>query len=273
MSINLSRVSDLNWEGEMHYCQGEYQKALICFDKVLVLRPRDSFALRSMKKILFRIKPVYYDTSIWISHLLDDSFSLTCSELIKGKESQTDMIIVPRLVIMETIQAIRHKVMFTNRDKNLKPNEYPAEFRRIEALEKINKFSILLNNMITEGRIIRDTGLISSKTLTDRASDIFEKYDQWTVSCIGKCENCGHVDLVDDRCEMCNKRICSDKLAYRGLGYVDIQHVCIAAAHYASEFFSSDVAFKHLAHHEMFPKITFGIIRGKGDSLRIDRFG
>lgn len=272
MSTNTDRVSELNWEGEAHRIREEYPKAMTCFGKVLALQPDDPFALRSMNSILARIRPVYYDTSIWVSHLCSDKFTAKCSELIEGKAFQTNTIIVPRLVIMETIQAIRRTVMFPRREKKSKLNTGDVEGRKNNALETIRQFSTLLDGMIAEGRVVPDVGLISPKTLADRASNIFEKYDEWIISWTGKCVNCGDTDLSDDKCEMCGGHVDGDKPAYRGLGYVDFQHVCIAAAHHASEFFSSDIAFKHLAHHEMFPEVTFGIIRGRDDSLRIDKF-
>ena len=274
MSANIDIISGLNWKGEICHGRGEYQKAITCFGKVLAQKPNDSFALQSMKKILYKIKPVYYDTSVWVSYLLGDKFSAKCKDLIKGEEFKTNTVIVPRLVIMETIQALRYKFTYSNVKKS-KLGEQDIKNRRTEASNKIKEFSILLDDMIAEGRIVHDVELISPKMLVDRASDIFERYDGWTISWTAKCEKCGNTDTVNNKCEICNKCIEDVKVgnAYRGLGYADIQHACIAAAHYASEFFSMDVAFKHLAGHEMFPDIAFCIIRGGNDTLRIDKFG
>lgn len=179
-------------------------------------------------------KRVYYDTNMWVAYTLgkEDAFFSSCAPLFYRVERGLDFVTVSRLVVAETIHALRK--LTTGR---FGPTPTPdhasirSECRLIEEcfLDYVAGLMAAKNAEIVE----------PSASLSHHQRRVLSKIHRYYGRITGGSHN---------------------KCRYAGLGHVDVEHAYLALEAEASEFYTTDKGFGDLRNDPRFAGISFEIL-------------
>jgi len=177
---------------------------------------------------------VYYDTNMWVAYTLGrkDAFFSVCAPLFHRVERGLDFITVSRLVVAETIHALRK---LTTGKFGPTPTPDHASIR-------------------SECQLIEERFLdYVAELISDKNAEIVEPFASLSY----------HQRRVLSKIHRYYGRVTGgthDKCRYAGLGHVDVEHAYLALEAEASKFYTTDKGFGDLSNDPRFADISFEIL-------------
>ena len=190
-----------------------------------------------------RISLVYFDSSIWLSYLLQDKQYLKAERSLKRIEQGNDIALISSLVLLEIIEVFRKRIteneayvgLTTEAKQKIKTK---VEEKTRELIDKVTKLA-----QQKKARIIDPDKLLHN-------------YFEETLRLINP--NFGEI-IEFNYCFICN-RPTDMRYKYRGLGYYDVQHAINARDCCAKEIVSLDKAFSLLQNIPEFNSLKVTVL-------------
>ena len=227
-------------------------------DSLTLESPRNQS--KTADAVAFRRKFAYYDANIWIAHMLGsaDLFYCVCKPLIDDIENGRKIVLVTHLVIMETIYALRRRLV----EKNISGTN-DTDVLTTEVEEYVVKFIRLVARLSEQEKIIIPRPSSSISDLSSVVANTLRRYFG-QISRERHCTRCQRKYPIKDlssECPSCNGPLePSRKYKYKGLSHVDIEHAYFARSFNASTFYTTDASFNDLSRDADFSLITFEIL-------------
>lgn len=192
-------------------------------------------------------KRVYFDSSIWVSHVLQEkrnNRAQTVQQLFDQIEEDEEVILVSHLVLLEVLEVIRKRITESEPYTDLDDSKKKEIKDKIQ--EKTNLFLKALSQLIREHRV----ALIDSQ----------KPVDQWfkmTYSIF--VSSSGDISIHNYYPD--GRRRTLPKYQYRGVGHYDIQHALTAQEFSARDLHTFDQGFVELEDHQEFEGMKFLVHR------------
>ena len=192
-------------------------------------------------------KRVYLDSSIWISHILQEkrnNRAQTVQQLFHQIEEDEGVILISHLVLLEVLEVIRKRITENEPYTDLGDDKKKEITDKVQ--EKTNLFLKALSRLIREHRV----ALIDSQKPVDQW---FKATYSIFVSSSG--------DISAHNYYPDGGRRALPKYQYRGVGHYDIQHALTAQEFSAGDLHTFDQGFVELEGHQEFEGMNFLIHR------------
>ncbi len=186
---------------------------------------------------------LYFDSSVWLSFILQDKHAKKADELFKRAEKNGDIIILSTLSILEVMEVIRKRVTERERFSDLTSKSKTEIENKVN--EKIRRF------------IDETTRLEKLKRLlVINPSDSLDTYLKEVLRLFAS--NFGDIDK-STFCFVCNHDIPA-RYRYVGVGHYDLQHAINAKECAANEIASLDKGFSQLKKITDFSSLTITVM-------------
>ena len=188
-----------------------------------------------------------------------DSLFPKSQELIDNILSGKKLALVPPLILLETIHALRAKIAQTSTYNAKKP--YGAVKSQINSIT--NTF---LSRMAAMGKKRHVLLIQPNINLADHHNRILDQTTNYfgqliTISICPHCKKGRIRQNEQNQCPYCNMSLYSIKqYSYKGLGHADWEHAYFALSNKVKEFYSADKSFQHLRSNPEFNNIDFHIL-------------
>ena len=190
----------------------------------------------------------------------DDYYSV-CKPLIENIETRKKIAIVSYLTIMETVHALRRRIVeksdFTGPDRSECMSKIPT------VKSQIKEFIRRINELSKQQKIIIPR---PSTKISEHHSTALKKLNNYfgRIRPMAICPYCekGYVGRdAENKCPSCgNNHNSINKYQYKGLGHADIEHAYLARSSNAPLFYSTDTSFSELNGDPDFGSMSFKII-------------
>lgn len=206
---------------------------------------------------------MYYDTGVWVAYMLGDKddYYPVCKPLIENIETRKKIAIVSYLTIMETIHALRRRIVeksdFTGDSKDECRSKIPI------VKNVIKEFIRRVNELSKQKKIIipRPSTKISEhhSTALKKLNNYFGRVRPMNIC--PYCKKCYVGRNAKNECISCNNKLDSINVyQYKGLGHADIEHAFLAHNSNTTSFYSTDTSFNDLKGDPDFGSMSFKII-------------
>ncbi len=190
-----------------------------------------------------RISLVYFDSSVWLSYLLQDKQHLKAERSLKRIEQGNDIALISSLILLEIIEVFRKRITENEAYVGLTPQakqmiRTKAEKKTRELIDKVTKLA-----QQKKARIVDPDKLLHN-------------YFEETLRLINP--NFGEITEFN-YCFICN-RSTNMRYKYRGLGHYDMQHAINARDCCAKEIVSLDKAFSLLQNIPEFSSLKVTVL-------------
>lgn len=190
-----------------------------------------------------RISLVYFDSSVWLSYLLQDKHHSKAEKSLKRIEEGNDTALVSTLVLLEIIEVIRKRIpenevytgLTSSAVKNIKTK---IDEKTREFVDKLTKLSE------------------QKKVKVVDPNKLLDSYFKETLSLLSP--NFGEITEFD-YCFVCDRNT-KMRYKYRGLGHYDLQHAINARDCCAKEIVSVDKGFSQLRNIPEFGSLKVTIL-------------
>lgn len=181
---------------------------------------------------------VYYDTNIWVAWMVgeSDKFYPQAKELIDRITSGRNVAVVPDLILLEGIHAIRKRVTTTSPYTGSAPEDYAAIRRKIDAITE--DFVCTVGKMSKAGQVL---AINPNLDVANHHARVLSKLRGYSGSL--------HTARGQNR------------YRYGGLGHADFEHAFLALFYNVPEFHTADRSFEDLKDDPDFSGMRFNIVK------------
>lgn len=190
-----------------------------------------------------RISLIYFDSSIWLSYLLQDRHYLDAEKSLKRVEEGDDKALISTLIMLEIIEVIRKRMTENENYIGLTPDvrqriKTSVDVKTREFIDKVTK-------LVAQGKAeINNPDEPLSGYLKETLTLFFPNFGEITEF---------------DYCFICERKT-SMRYRYRGLGHYDMQHAMNARDCNAKEIVSVDKAFSQLRNIPQFNSLKVTVL-------------
>lgn len=188
-------------------------------------------------------KLVYFDSSIWISHFLQESLNdraQTVQQLIEQIENDNEVILVSYLVLLEVLEVMRKRI--TEKE----PYTTLDDDKKKEIKDKVQKKTDLFLESLSQ--LVKD-----HKVAIVNSQEPVDKWFKTTYSILRA--SFGDISAPNYSSNGGKKK--SPKYHYKGAGHYDIQHALTAKEFSAKDLHTFDQRFADLENYPDFKGIKF----------------
>lgn len=188
-------------------------------------------------------KLVYFDSSIWVSHFLQEDLNgraQTVQQLIEQIEKDDEIILVSYLVLLEVLEVMRKRI--TERE----PYTIFDEDKKKEIKDKVQEKTDIFLESISQLAQDRKVAFINSQEPLDKW--LTKTYSIFRVS-FGDVSTPNYISSGGKKN--------SPKCHYKGIGHYDIQHALTAKEFFAKDLHTFDQGFAELENYPDFKGIKF----------------
>lgn len=190
-----------------------------------------------------RISLVYFDSSIWLSYLLQDRHYLDAEKSLKRIEEGDDIALISSLIMLEIIEVIRKRI--TENESYVGLTADVKQKIKTSIDEKTREFIDKVTKLVAQG-----------KAEIRNPEEPLEGYLKETLALFSP--NFGEISEFD-YCFICNRKT-NMRYRYRGLGHYDMQHAMNAKDCHAKEIVSVDKAFSQLRNIQEFNSLKVTVL-------------
>ena len=191
-----------------------------------------------------------------------DKFFRQAKELITKVLSGEKVAVVPQLVLLETIHALRQKI--TENSTYTGQTQEDCDVIRSQINEAVQYFLNRVYTMANDRKILLVKPNVSIETHHARVLKKSIDYFGYLrpISICPYCKNGWVGRQAQNVCMHCSHAESSiKKYHYKGLGHADLEHAFFALSNRVKEFHSADKSFNDLKRDSDFKNISFYIIR------------